>query len=114
MAYVAGLGATVAVMFYFKAAQPALFYLVPACLGATGVTALWRKGACLVSGGRRYAGGVLLVFCLFYRSWRSVLVCVMKCTQQHHRCLLSFLLGRNVLTAFVPVAIMASLLVSGK
>ncbi len=44
MAYVAGLGATVAVMFYFKAAQPALFYLVPACLGATGLTALWRKG----------------------------------------------------------------------
>lgn len=37
-------------MFYFKAAQPALFYLVPACLGATGLTALWRKGACLVSG----------------------------------------------------------------
>lgn len=45
VAYVAGLGATVAVMFYFKAAQPALFYLVPACLGATGLTALWRKGA---------------------------------------------------------------------
>ncbi|CAN0321919.1 unnamed protein product [Ectocarpus sp. 13 AM-2016] len=30
-------------MFYFKAAQPALFYLVPACLGATGITALWRR-----------------------------------------------------------------------
>lgn len=44
VAYVAGLGATVAVMFYFKAAQPALFYLVPACLGAASVTAIWRKG----------------------------------------------------------------------
>eukprot|EP00904_Undaria_pinnatifida_P007123 jgi/Undpi1/3540/HiC_scaffold_16.g06912.m1 len=43
VAYVAGLGATVAVMFYFKAAQPALFYLVPACLGAASVTAIWRK-----------------------------------------------------------------------
>ncbi|CAM9494884.1 unnamed protein product [Hapterophycus canaliculatus] len=43
VAYMAGLGATVAVMFYFKAAQPALFYLVPACLGAAGGTALWRR-----------------------------------------------------------------------
>ncbi|CAN0557380.1 unnamed protein product, partial [Ectocarpus sp. 8 AP-2014] len=42
VAYMGGLAATVTVMFYFKAAQPALFYLVPACLGATGVTALWR------------------------------------------------------------------------
>ncbi|CAM9253245.1 unnamed protein product [Ascophyllum nodosum] len=43
-AYVAGLAATVTVMFYFKAAQPALFYLVPSCLLATAATALWRKG----------------------------------------------------------------------
>lgn len=42
-----GLGATVAVMFYFKAAQPALFYLVPACLIAAVGTALWRKGMCV-------------------------------------------------------------------
>ncbi|CAN0184755.1 unnamed protein product, partial [Discosporangium mesarthrocarpum] len=44
VAYMLGLGATVFVMTYFKAAQPALFYLVPACLGATLLTALWRKG----------------------------------------------------------------------
>ncbi|CAB1119691.1 unnamed protein product [Ectocarpus sp. CCAP 1310/34] len=43
VAYIGGLAATVTVMFYFKAAQPALFYLVPACLGATGMTALWRR-----------------------------------------------------------------------
>ena len=60
MAYVLGLGATVAVMFYFEAAQPALFYLVPACLGATGLTAGWRKGevvirAWLVQRGRECA-----------------------------------------------------------
>ncbi|CAN0509717.1 unnamed protein product, partial [Laminaria digitata] len=42
VAYVAGLVATVAVMFYFKAAQPALFSLVPACLGGAGVTAVLR------------------------------------------------------------------------
>lgn len=33
--YALGLVATVAVMYYFKAAQPALLYLVPACLGAS-------------------------------------------------------------------------------
>eukprot|EP00752_Nemacystus_decipiens_P003248 g3006.t1 len=43
VAYVLGLGATVAVMMIWKAAQPALFYLVPACLGATAFTALRRK-----------------------------------------------------------------------
>lgn len=44
VAYVAGLGATVTVMFYFNAAQPALFYLVPACLLATAATAFKRNG----------------------------------------------------------------------
>lgn len=62
MAYVGGLAATVAVMFYFKAAQPALFYLVPACLGATGVTALWRKGAFLPGSGWVVVGEAVLVF----------------------------------------------------
>lgn len=48
VAYVCGLGATVAVMFYFEAAQPALFYLVPACLGAACGTALCRKGVVVI------------------------------------------------------------------
>eukprot|EP00527_Entomoneis_sp_CCMP2396_P006008 CAMPEP_0198139452 /NCGR_PEP_ID=MMETSP1443-20131203/2729_1 /TAXON_ID=186043 /ORGANISM="Entomoneis sp., Strain CCMP2396" /LENGTH=405 /DNA_ID=CAMNT_0043801571 /DNA_START=299 /DNA_END=1516 /DNA_ORIENTATION=+ len=33
--YVAGLGTTLFVMFHFNAAQPALLYLVPACLGTS-------------------------------------------------------------------------------
>lgn len=41
-AYALGLVATVAVMFFFKAAQPALLYLVPACLGASLLTGLVR------------------------------------------------------------------------
>lgn len=44
IAYVLGLVATVAAMVYFKAAQPALFFLVPSCLGSTVLLALWRKG----------------------------------------------------------------------
>lgn len=40
--YVLGLVATVTVMFVFDAAQPALLYLVPACLGSALVTALVR------------------------------------------------------------------------
>ncbi|KAJ0398831.1 hypothetical protein P43SY_004962 [Pythium insidiosum] len=40
--YVLGLVATVAVMFIFNAAQPALLYLVPACLGSALATALVR------------------------------------------------------------------------
>ncbi|OWZ22944.1 Aspartyl protease [Phytophthora megakarya] len=40
--YILGLVATVAVMFIFNAAQPALLYLVPACLGSALVTALVR------------------------------------------------------------------------
>jgi len=35
VAYILGLVATVGVMFYFNAAQPALLYLVPACLGGS-------------------------------------------------------------------------------
>lgn len=38
--YVAGLGTTIFVMNYFKAAQPALLYIVPAVLGATALHAL--------------------------------------------------------------------------
>jgi minor histocompatibility antigen H13 len=40
--YALGLIATVFVMYYFKAAQPALLYLVPACLGGSLVVALSR------------------------------------------------------------------------
>lgn len=40
--YALGLVATVSVMYFFKAAQPALLYLVPACLGGSLVTALVR------------------------------------------------------------------------
>eukprot|EP01116_Phalansterium_solitarium_P001934 TRINITY_DN11776_c0_g1_i1.p1 TRINITY_DN11776_c0_g1~~TRINITY_DN11776_c0_g1_i1.p1 ORF type:complete len:396 (-),score=121.39 TRINITY_DN11776_c0_g1_i1:55-1242(-) len=40
--YVLGLVATIAVMHVFKAAQPALLYLVPACLAASSVTAVVR------------------------------------------------------------------------
>lgn len=42
IAYVSGLAITVAVMYTFKAAQPALLYLVPACLGTSIVLALVR------------------------------------------------------------------------
>ena len=42
LAYVAGLVTTIAVMHVFKAAQPALLYLVPYCLGASVLTALAR------------------------------------------------------------------------
>ncbi|CAI5744488.1 unnamed protein product [Peronospora destructor] len=40
--YILGLVTTVAVMFIFDAAQPALLYLVPACLGSALVTAFVR------------------------------------------------------------------------
>ncbi|OQS04444.1 aspartyl protease family A22B [Thraustotheca clavata] len=40
--YVLGLVATVVVMLVFNAAQPALLYLVPACLGSSLVTAIVR------------------------------------------------------------------------
>jgi len=40
--YVLGLVATVAVMHFFEAAQPALLYLVPACMGSSFTTALVR------------------------------------------------------------------------
>uniref|UniRef100_A0A7S2V0H1 Minor histocompatibility antigen H13 n=1 Tax=Fibrocapsa japonica TaxID=94617 RepID=A0A7S2V0H1_9STRA len=43
VAYMLGLGATVFVMYYFNAAQPALFYLVPACLGVSMLVALVKK-----------------------------------------------------------------------
>ncbi|RYH30246.1 hypothetical protein EON65_05790 [archaeon] len=39
VSYALGLLATVAVMFFFKAAQPALLYLVPACLGGSAIVA---------------------------------------------------------------------------
>lgn len=41
-AYVAGLGTTMMVMHFFKAAQPALLYLSPACTGALFLTAFLR------------------------------------------------------------------------
>jgi minor histocompatibility antigen H13 len=40
--YILGLVATVVVMFVFNAAQPALLYLVPACLGSALITAFVR------------------------------------------------------------------------
>lgn len=40
--YALGLVTTVAVMYFFKAAQPALLYLVPACLGGSLIVALVR------------------------------------------------------------------------
>merc|ERR1719310_493182 len=42
VAYVLGLVATLAVMHFFDAAQPALLYLVPACIGASLLTATMR------------------------------------------------------------------------
>lgn len=42
VSYSLGLLVTVVVMYVFKAAQPALLYLVPACLGAAVLTALYR------------------------------------------------------------------------
>ena len=42
MAYVAGLGLTLYIMMAFKAAQPALLYLVPACLGSSFLCAAVR------------------------------------------------------------------------
>lgn len=43
VAYVCGLLLTVLVMYYFNAAQPALLYLVPACLGASIATAFYLQ-----------------------------------------------------------------------
>ena len=43
VSYFIGLSVTVAVMYYFKAAQPALLYLVPACLGSS-VGVAWYHG----------------------------------------------------------------------
>jgi minor histocompatibility antigen H13 len=40
--YILGLAVTVAVMFFFKAAQPALLYLVPACLFTSLIVAFCR------------------------------------------------------------------------
>ncbi len=40
--YILGLIATVLVMYAFKAAQPALLYLVPTCLGSSLLTAVSR------------------------------------------------------------------------
>jgi len=42
IAYVLGLGITLFVMIYFQAAQPALLYLVPACLGSSFLCAIVR------------------------------------------------------------------------
>lgn len=42
VAYVFGLGLTLFIMIYFQAAQPALLYLVPACLGSSFTCAMVR------------------------------------------------------------------------
>ena len=42
IAYVLGLGTTLFVMMQFQAAQPALLYLVPACLGSSFLCAVLR------------------------------------------------------------------------
>jgi minor histocompatibility antigen H13 len=42
LAYIAGLGTTLFVMIQFNAAQPALLYLVPACLGSSFLCAVVR------------------------------------------------------------------------
>ena len=42
IAYELGLGCTVAIMHFFDSAQPALLYLVPACIGASLLTAAAR------------------------------------------------------------------------
>merc|ERR1712117_350319 len=42
LAYIAGLLATIGIMHFYKHAQPALLYLVPACLGAPTFVALLR------------------------------------------------------------------------
>lgn len=42
LAYVMGLGLTMFIMIYFEAAQPALLYLVPACLGSSLLCAFCR------------------------------------------------------------------------
>lgn len=42
ISYVGGLGFTIFIMIYFNAAQPALLYLVPACLGSSLFMALIR------------------------------------------------------------------------
>ena len=42
LGYVLGLGVTLYVMIVFEAAQPALLYLVPACLGSSLICALAR------------------------------------------------------------------------
>lgn len=42
VAYIAGLLTTIVVMHTFKAAQPALLYLSPACVGAVALVGWWR------------------------------------------------------------------------
>jgi minor histocompatibility antigen H13 len=42
VAYAVGLVTTVGVMYFFNAAQPALLYLVPACLGSSLLVAIYR------------------------------------------------------------------------
>ena len=43
VAYIMGMAMTLGVMVVFEAAQPALLYLVPACLGSCGMVA-WTRG----------------------------------------------------------------------
>jgi hypothetical protein len=63
--YVAGLATTIVVMNVFKAAQPALLYIVPAVLGAVGLhalatgqlVALWRWSEAAEGGARADGAG---------------------------------------------------------
>ncbi|KNC72954.1 hypothetical protein SARC_14483 [Sphaeroforma arctica JP610] len=48
MAYIVGLVTTVVIMHVFKTAQPALLYLVPACLGASMMLAVVRREVTLL------------------------------------------------------------------
>lgn len=57
VAYVLGLVATLAVMHFFDAAQPALLYLVPACIGASLLTATLRGELKTLLNFRRAAPG---------------------------------------------------------
>jgi minor histocompatibility antigen H13 len=52
LGYVLGLGTTLYVMIVFEAAQPALLYLVPACLGSSLLCATVRGEMKELRGGR--------------------------------------------------------------
>ena len=76
VAYVLGLVATLAVMHFFDAAQPALLYLVPACIGASLLTAAVRGEVKALLSFRRgvrargFCAWILILFLYnFIRPW---------------------------------------------